>query len=128
MTVLLDTNTVIWAGQYEERLGANARRVLRNVSNEVLVSAVSAWEIATKVRIGKWDEAKVLEAQFVELMSDAHFTILPITPQEALRAGRLKGEHRDPWDRMIAAQALVRDIPVISIDSKLETFGVRRIW
>jgi PIN domain nuclease of toxin-antitoxin system len=128
MTFLVDTNVVIWAGQFEERLGLQARRVLRNMSNNILVSAATAWEIATKVRLGKLPEAKALEDNFVELMSDANFTIIPVTAEEALRAGRLSGDHGDPFDRMIAAQALVRDIPVISIDSKLDLFGVRRIW
>jgi PIN domain nuclease of toxin-antitoxin system len=128
MKALLDTNAVLWAGQFEERLGPQAKKVIRNVSNELLVSAVTAWEIATKVRIGKLPEAIALESNFMALMSDANFTVIPLTAEEALRAGRLHGDHRDPWDRMIAAQALTRDIPVISIDAKLDVFGVRRLW
>jgi PIN domain nuclease of toxin-antitoxin system len=118
----------IWAGQFEERLGPQARRALKNLSNDLLVSAATAWEIATKVRLGKLPEAVALETNFMELMSEARFRVIPVTAQDALRAGRLRGDHRDPWDRMIAAQALFLDIPVISIDSKLELFGVRRIW
>lgn len=94
----------------------------------VLVSAASAWEIATKVRLGKLPNAEVLEKDFLDLMEDAGYTLLPIDATSALRAGRLISEHRDPFDRMIAAQALADDIPVISADSKLDLLGVRRIW
>ncbi len=103
--------------------------LLRNGDDsELLVSAASAWEIATKVRLGKLFEATVLEQQFVGLMERAGFTLIAVSVQDALRAGRLAGEQRDPWDRMIAAQALALDIPVLSADTNLDGFGVRRIW
>ena len=98
------------------------------MQTEILVSAASAWEIATKVRKGKWPEAISLEANFTEAMSNAGFRLLHISVDDALRAGRLPGDHKDPWDRMIAAQALALDIPIVSIDSKLDAFGIRRIW
>jgi PIN domain nuclease of toxin-antitoxin system len=92
------------------------------------VSVVSAYEIANKVRQGKLPQAELLAKNFVESVTSAGFEVLPLEAEVALLAGRLPGVHRDPWDRMIAAQALTLDIPVISIDSKLDTFGVRRIW
>ena len=94
----------------------------------ILVSAASAWEIATKVRLGKLPGAESLEKDFLDVMEDAGYTLLSIDADSALRAGRLIGEHRDPFDRMIAAQSLAEDIPVLSTDSKLDLFGVRRIW
>jgi PIN domain nuclease of toxin-antitoxin system len=128
MTYLLDTHTIIWAGSGDRRLGAAARAVLADESAVFLVSAASAWEIATKVRLGKLPEAKSLEADFLQLMSNAGFVSIPVTVEDALRSGRLPGDHRDPWDRMIAAQALAMDIPIISNDKQLDAFGIRRLW
>ena len=96
--------------------------------SEILISASSAWEIATKVRIGKLAWAEAFERNLLEYVSAAGYAGAPITPEIALRAGRLPGEHRDPFDRMIAAHALAEDIPVISADPRLDGFGVRRLW
>src|SRR5258708_12730844 len=92
------------------------------------VNGASAWETATKVRIGKLPGAETLEKEFLDVIEDAGYTLLDIDVECALRAGRLVGEHRDPFDRMIAAQALADDIPVLSADPKLDTFGIRRLW
>jgi PIN domain nuclease of toxin-antitoxin system len=97
-------------------------------ANIVIVSAASAWEIATKVRIGKLAGAEVLERDFLDVMDDAGYTLLSIDAADALRAGRLPGDHRDPFDRMIAAQALAGDLPVLSNDPMLDVFNIRRIW
>ena len=94
----------------------------------IYVSAASAWEIATKVRLGKLPEAEELEREFIEAMEDAGYMLLAVDVSTALRAGRLAGDHRDPFDRMLAAHALGMDIPILSMDEKLDVFGVRRIW
>jgi PIN domain nuclease of toxin-antitoxin system len=80
------------------------------------------------VRIGKLPGAETLEKEFLDVMEDAGYTLLAIDVESALRAGRLVGKHRDPFDRMISAQALAEDIPVLSADAKLDIFGIRRIW
>jgi len=128
MKVLLDTCTVIWATLSPATLSPEARKVLADSANEILVSAVSAWEIAIKVRNGKFLEAEPLEREFLETMAAAGYTLLAIDAESALRAGRLAGDHRDPFDRMIAAQALGLDIPVVTPDALFDGFGVRRIW
>ena len=128
MKALLDTHAVLWAGQSSEKLSGQVKDILSDTQNMLLVSAASAWEIATKVRVGKLSQAKMLEENFVELMAIAGYVLIPITVEDALRAGRLPGSHRDPFDRMIAAQALAEDMPVLSADAKLDAFGVRRIW
>jgi PIN domain nuclease of toxin-antitoxin system len=128
MTGLLDTHTVLWAGYSPELLSRKAAEVIANPRNEFFVSAATAWEIATKVRLGKLPQAAVLEANFFERVSAAGYRWRAITVEDGLRAGRLTGAHADPFDRMIAAQALADDIPVISLDAKLDVFGVRRIW
>jgi PIN domain nuclease of toxin-antitoxin system len=96
--------------------------------NEIFVSAATAWEIATKIRLGKLPGADSLERDFLETMEDSGYTLLPIEAESALRAGRLIADHGDPFDRIIAAQALAMDIPVLSTDTKLDAFGVRRLW
>jgi PIN domain nuclease of toxin-antitoxin system len=128
MRVLVDTHTLLWAGFEPARLGKRATAILANRSSEVYVSAASAWEIATKVRLGKLPGATQLEREFIESAENAGYMLLSITPAHALRAGRMPGDHRDPFDRMIAAQALAEDIPVLSIDPKLDSFGITRIW
>ena len=128
MKVLLDTHTLLWATLSPASLSRKASKIIADETNVVLVSAASAWEIATKVRIGKLPGAETLEKEFLDIMEDAGYTLLPIDIACALRAGRLVGEHRDPFDRMIAAQALAEDIPILSSDLKLDTFGIRRVW
>lgn len=128
MKVLLDTCTVLWATLSPSSLSPKARETVVDEGNVILVSAASAWEISTKVRLGKLAGAEKLERDYLDVMEDAGYTQLPIGSEAALRAGRLVAEHRDPFDRMIAAQALGMDIPVLSPDSQLDQFGVRRIW
>jgi PIN domain nuclease of toxin-antitoxin system len=128
MKVLLDTHALLWATLSPGSLSSSASTMIADETNVILVSAASAWEIATKVRIGKLPGAETLEKEFLDVMEDAGYTLLDINVECALRAGRLVSEHRDPFDRMIAAQALADDIPVLSADPKLDTFGVRRLW
>jgi len=128
MKVLLDTHTLLWATLSSASLSSKAKEIISNEKNVIFVSAASAWEISIKVRAGELPLAEPFERDFVRKTDLAGYTLLPITVENALRAGRLVGAHRDPFDRMIAAQALADDIPIISLDSKLDSFGVRRIW
>jgi PIN domain nuclease of toxin-antitoxin system len=126
--VLLDTHTLLWAVLSPASLSRQVAEMIADEANIVIVSAASAWEIATKVRIGKLAGAEVLERDFLDVMDDAGYTLLSIDAADALRAGRLPGDHRDPFDRMIAAQALAGDLPVLSNDPKMDVFNIRRIW
>ena len=128
MRVLLDTNALIWAWTEPARLTHAAQAVIKVEENTLVVSVASAWEIATKVRLGKLPSAIPLEKDFITLVGDAGYSLIPIGAEIALRAARLPGPHRDPFDRIIAAHALAEDIPVISADTQLDPFGVRRIW
>ena len=128
MKVLLDTCTIIWATLSPSSLSRQARETIADESNMVLVSAASAWEIVTKVRAGRLPGVEKLERDYLDVMEDAGYTQLAIDTGSALRAGRLVAEHRDPFDRMIAAQALALDFVVLSPDSQLDQFGVRRMW
>lgn len=128
MKVLLDTHTLLWATLSPASLSRKAATTIKEPANAILVSAASAWEIATKVRLDKLHGAERLERDFLDLMDKAGYSLLAIEVEDALRAGRLPGEHRDPFDRMLAAQALARDIPILSNDGALDVLGVRRIW
>jgi PIN domain nuclease of toxin-antitoxin system len=126
--ILLDTCALIWATLSPASLSRQARGTIADESNAILVSAASAWEIATKVRLGKLPGAEKLEQNLLAVMEEAGYELLSIDTASALRAGRLTAEHKDPFDRMIAAQALALDVPVLSPDPQLDQFGVRRIW
>ena len=128
MKVLLDTHALLWATLSPSHLSQDAAGIIADESNVVFVSAASAWEIATKVRLGRLPGAEKLEKEFLDVMEDAGYTLAPIDAAVALRAGRFLGEHRDPFDRVIAAQALADDIPVLSSDRMLDSFGIQRIW
>ena len=128
MKVLLDTHALLWAVLSPSTLSRKASALIADESNIILVSAASAWEISTKVWLGKLPGAEILEREFLDVMDDAGYTLLPIDAASALRAGRLTSEHRDPFDRILAAQALAQDIPILSTDTKLDTFGIRRLW
>ncbi len=128
MRILVDTHTLIWAAIGSPRLSSNARAMIEDEETELFVSAATAWEIATKVRLGRLPEAKELEADFLGKIEKAGYELLSIDGALALRAARMSGGHCDPFDRIIAAHAIALDIAVISADRKLDEFGVRRIW
>lgn len=93
-----------------------------------MVSAASAWEIATKHRLGKLPGAEALVLDITGAIAEQNFMELPITVEEAARAGALPGLHRDPFDRMLIAQALARNLVLISSESLFDRYGVRRLW
>jgi PIN domain nuclease of toxin-antitoxin system len=126
--VLLDTCTLIWATLSPLSLSGKARETIADEGNVILVSAASAWEIATKVRLDKLPGAEKLERDYIDVMASAGYTLLDLDTKSALRAGRLVADHRDPFDRMIAAQALDLDIQIVSPDPLFDQFGVRRMW
>jgi PIN domain nuclease of toxin-antitoxin system len=126
--VLLDTHTLIWAKISPKFLSRQVAKIMADPLNEIFVSAATAWEIATKVRLGKLPGAEGLERNFLETIEDSGYTLVPIDAESALRAGRLIADHGDPFDRMLAAQSLASDIPILSKDPKLDAFGIRRLW
>ena len=128
MRILLDTHAFLWWLADSRRLSEPARRAIADDANEISVSAASAWEIATKVRIGKLPDAAVLAADIAGHIAHQGFEELAIGVTEAERAGRLPGPHRDPFDRMLIAQALARELPVLSVDTIFDRYGVTRIW
>jgi PIN domain nuclease of toxin-antitoxin system len=126
--LLLDTHAFLWWLDGDRRLSLKARRLIANETNAVLVSAASAWEITTKARLGKLPGAQDVAADVVGCMANQGFMPLDITVLHAQRAGTLAGEHRDPFDRMLVAQAQLEDVAIASDDGVFDDYGVRRIW
>jgi PIN domain nuclease of toxin-antitoxin system len=125
---LLDTHTLLWAFNGAPDLSTRARRLIQDGGNELLVSAASAWEIATKVRLGKLPTGEELVSDLGYYLSQLGCDGLPISVDHAVRAGRLRGEHRDPFDRMLIAQAQAENLPILSNDRVFDLYGVERIW
>ncbi len=127
MELLLDTHALIWHALLDPRLPPATRRLIDEPANVVFVSAASAWEIATKTRLAKLPQSP-LARDFVATVGAEDFRILPISAQDAQDAGNLAGAHGDPFDRMLAAQALRRDLVLLSNDAVLDQFGINRLW
>ena len=128
MRLLPDTHTFIWWFEGSRRLSPQAQRAIADEENDVLISAVSAWEIATKYRLGKLPSAEALAHDVPKAIASQGFAELSITVADAVRAGALPGTHRDPFDRMLIAQALARDLVLVSNERLFDEYGVRRLW
>lgn len=128
MRILLDTHALLWWLVDDPALSKRARRVISNTGNTVIVSAASAWEIATKVRLGKLPTAADLAADFVGQVEREGFENLSISADHAIRAGLAPGAHRDPFDRMLIAQAQAENLWLVSNETIFDSYGVRRIW
>jgi PIN domain nuclease of toxin-antitoxin system len=128
MGALLDTHALIWWVDGDERITPKLRRMLGRPDEDVFVSAATAWEIATKVRIGKLKTPKALLQDFVEAIEMLGFRPLPITLRHGHDAGQLPGAHRDPFDRMLAAQARVEGLALVSADPAFEALAVKTLW
>jgi len=112
----------------DPRLSSAAHAIIKSKENNAIVSAVSAWEIATKVRLGKLPAAVALVQDFVSDLRRHRIEILDVTAEHAIRAGLLPGPHKDPFDRMLIAQALSENLPIVSNDRALDAYGVLRLW
>jgi PIN domain nuclease of toxin-antitoxin system len=126
--ILLDSHALFWFVHGDARLSRSARRAIEAVDAAVQVSAISAWEIAYKFAAGKWPEAEILATDFMEIIFDLGFKPLPLSLEHAHHAGMLRSLHRDPFDRMLAAQAEVEDIPLVTADPAFRHFKVRTLW
>ena len=126
--VLLDTHAFLWWLADSGRLSDFARRTIADEKNEIVVSAASAWEITTKYRLGKLPEADVAAIDVVGSIARQGFRELAIGVADAEHAGRLPGPHRDPFDRMLIAQALARGLTIVSADAVFDRYGVSRLW
>ena len=125
MRILIDTHYVLWAAIDSARMKPWAKELLASLHNDVLVSAASLYEISLKVRRGKLPEAVEFESDLIDNIERLGYTLLPLERESMMRAARFETAHADPFDRMIAAQAIQNNLPILSTDSRLDAFGVR---
>ncbi|NBC49132.1 MAG: PIN domain-containing protein [Gammaproteobacteria bacterium] len=128
MRVLLDTHAFLWWVTDDSRLSAAARAAIGDEENGVLISAATAWEIATKHRLGKLGEAAGAVARFRELVAADGFEHLPVSYFHALKAGSYPSTHRDPFDRMLAAQSELERLTLVTRDPAFDDFGTQTLW
>jgi PIN domain nuclease of toxin-antitoxin system len=127
MKILLDTHALIWWFGNESKLSRRASSIIANQNNTILVSAAIAWELAIKVNLGKFD-ALSLTTELPRFTEEEGFEELPISMEQAVRAGLLPLHHRDPFDRLLVAQAQALNAPILSADTLLDRYDVKRLW
>jgi PIN domain nuclease of toxin-antitoxin system len=127
MRVLLDTHVLIWWFREQKRLSPRVLRTISESRNTVLISPASGFEIATKENMGKLDWRPFV-VDLDRWIEEAGFVAQPITLEHSVRAGLLPFHHRDPFDRLLVAQAQSLNVPILSVDSVLDQYGVQRIW
>lgn len=131
MRVLLDTHALLWFIDNAPELSSTARELIENEDSDILLSTASLWEMAIKFTIGKLqlpDTRRTFAEQLIEQLSLNSISILPINPAHLFHTVSLPLHHRDPFDRLIVAQCLHEGIPIISVDSVLDSYGVTRWW
>ena len=124
---LLDTHTLLWARSDDPQLSPRARQLLSEPASELLVSLASLWEIAIKASRGRIELGVPFE-EFVRSAQQKRVRFFPIEPSHTVRAAQLPFHHADPFDRMLIAQSLVSNLPVIGRDLAFDDYGVERIW
>jgi PIN domain nuclease of toxin-antitoxin system len=127
MEVLLDTHAVIWWFEAAAGLSKRASSIISSPGNLILISAAVGWELAIKVNLGKFNTPSLVQ-ELHGLVVREGFAELPISLEHAVRAGMLPLHHRDPFDRLLVAQAQARGAPILSSDRALDAYDVRRIW
>ncbi len=128
MQLLLDTHTFLWWLAGHRRLSQPARQAIADEANNVLISAVSAMEVTTKHRLGKLPGAAAVANDFAGEITAQGFEELSLTVKDASLAGALPGPHRDPFDRMLIAQALNGKLVLVTRESIFDEYGVRCLW
>ena len=128
MIYLLDTHALLWWFFDPDKLGRAAYDVIEDGENDILVSAVSAMEITTKYRLGKLPDAERLAKRFSAEVEFGKFIELSITIAHAELAGQLPFEHKDPFDRLLIAQSMIGNIPLVSNEKVFDKFGIERVW
>ena len=126
--LLLDTHALLWWLADPAQLSAKAHAAIADPEQQVLVSAASAWELATKVRLGKLEIAQKLLSELPDVLASQGFELLPIQFSHGLRAGGYPQAHRDPFDRLLAAQAELEGLSLVSLDPTLKAFPCHLLW
>ncbi len=128
MRVLLDTHTFLWFITADPKLSTSAQQVLVTGSNVVLLSVASLWEIAIKVSIGRLPIPQPLQTFIPQQLGTNRIELLPIQLEHSFEVARLPLYHRDPFDRMIIAQAIHERLPIVSADGAFDSYAIQRLW
>jgi PIN domain nuclease of toxin-antitoxin system len=126
--LLLDTHALLWWFSDDPALPASCRKLIAQPDSSIFVSAVSAWEISTKFRLGRLPGASDLVQDFGGYLDREKFLSLPVSYDHGVRAGMLPGPHQDPFDRMLIAQAEIEKMFIVSNEKIFDRYGVRRMW
>lgn len=128
MRFLIDSHVLLWAAENPSKLSDRVRSALEDESNELLLSAGSLWEISIKVALGKLTLSLPLREWLIKAIADLNLELLPITVDHVERLRLMPFHHRDPFDRLLVAQALVESMPLVSSDAVLDVYGLSRLW
>jgi PIN domain nuclease of toxin-antitoxin system len=128
VTYLIDTHAFVWAVRSPNHIPGRAREILANPEAKLFLSIVVPWEIAIKSGLGKLMDAEEILDNFESLMAAGGYRILETSSQHVIQSGRLPLYHKDPFDRLLVAQALELRVPIISLDDVFDRYGVKRIW
>lgn len=128
MRFLIDSHVLLWAAENPSKLSDRVRSALEDETNELLLSAGSLWEISIKVALGKLTLSLPLREWLIKAIADLNLELLPITVDHVERLRLMPFHHRDPFDRLLVAQALVESMPLVSSDAVLDVYGLSRLW
>ena len=128
MKLLLDTHALLWFLNNDALLSASGRALIEDPLNQKLVSMATCWEIAIKVGLKKLDLGEPATTFLPRELAANHFDLLGIELRHATFVESLPLHHRDPFDRLLVAQAIIEAIPVVSVDTALDPYGVHRLW
>jgi PIN domain nuclease of toxin-antitoxin system len=128
MRLLLDTHAIVWYVDQDHLLSRPAHAAITDPSNELLISAATIWEISIKSGLGKLKLSQPFLVWMTKALNDLRASLLPITVEFAAAQAALPNLHRDPFDRMLAAQAMVESVPVVSSDVIFDSYGIARVW
>jgi PIN domain nuclease of toxin-antitoxin system len=126
--LLLDTHTFIWAVDQPLLLGPSAKTALEDLANNLMLSAATIWEIAIKIGVKKLTLSLPYRQWMTRATNDLGVTVLPVTVEYADVQAELPQHHRDPFDRLLVAQAIVENVPLVSNDTIFDQYGVARVW
>lgn len=126
--LLLDTHALLWWLGGNEKMPLKVREAIADEDSSIFISAASIWEIATKHRLGKLPDAGAIIADLDGIMAEQGFKELPIAVKHGRAAGNLPGPHRDPFDRMLIAQAMLESMTLVSNEQRFDAYGVQRLW
>ena len=128
MRILLDTHSFLWFSTDDRQLSATAKSVIEDPGNDKLLSVAVGWEMAIKVSLGKLTVTGPIDAILNQALAKTHWELLGIEVAHLAAVSTLKFHHKDPFDRLLIAQSLVEDTPIVSKDPEFDAYGVEREW